>query len=64
MNAFNTRGPSIFIVDSHFNGRNSGIAERAKANGIGMGAIPSRATINTVKTRPADKSRRIRKGTI
>lgn len=64
MNAFNTSGPSVFVTDNAFNGRNSGIAERAKANGIGMGAIPSRATINTVKTRPADKTRRIQKGTI
>lgn len=55
---------SSFIADPFFNGRNLGKSERSAALGIGMGVVPSMASINTVNTRPADKYSRLRKGTI
>lgn len=62
---FNWRGQSSsFIADPVFNGRNVGLSERSAALGIGMGVVPSMASINTIKTSPVDKRSRLRKGTI
>ena len=55
---------SIFLDDRVFNGRNLGLSQRSAALGIGMGVVPSQANINTIKTTPADKRSRLRKGTI
>ena len=64
MNAFNTRGPSVFVADGHFNGHHLRLSQRATALGIGLGVVPSQSNINTTKTTPADKRSRLRKGTI